>query len=70
MCLLNFSALEAKKNSPGFPKARQCTVFQPPKKQLDCEHIKQHRKTRALKLFEDIDVNNDGQLNQQEFLKG
>ena len=27
-------------------------------------------RARALKLFEDIDVNSDGQLNQQEFLKG
>ena len=27
-------------------------------------------RSRALKLFEDIDVNSDGQLNQQEFLKG
>ena len=27
-------------------------------------------KARALKLFQDIDVNSDGQLNQQEFLKG
>ena len=36
---------------------------------MGCEPTDDPRE-RALRIFEEIDVNNDGELTQQEFLKG